>query len=52
MAKNMILQAWGHKSASKNAAKQARAFGYKARAKRSDAGQRRIKKPRAPKSLF
>jgi len=52
MAKNMILQAWGHKSASKNAAKQARAFGYKARAKRSDAGQRRMKKPRAPKSLF
>ncbi len=45
----MILRAWGSKDASKNAAKQARAFGYKARAKRSDAGQRRMKKPRSPK---
>jgi len=45
----MIIQAWGHKNASKNAAKQARAFGYKARAKRSDAGYKRMRKPRPPK---
>ena len=49
MAKNMIIQAWGSKSASKNASKQARAFGYSARAKRSDTGLKRSKKPRGPK---
>lgn len=52
MARNKIVQAWGHSGASKSASKQLRAFGYNARAKRSDAGKRRVIKPRKPKPLF
>lgn len=46
----MIVWATGAgKNTSKNEAKRLRAFGYKARAKRSDAGKRRVIKPRGPK---
>ena len=46
----MIVWATGAgKNSSKNASKQLRAFGYKARAKRSDAGKRKVIKPRGSK---